>query len=73
LRPQYEARAKDTEYESEFEPLDETWDFFKKGCVFDLLSGYAPGQVNFEEVAEQGLGKVNGDSAEEDIEEEKPF
>lgn len=39
----------------------------------DLLGGGAPGHVDGEHVAEEGLGDVQGHAAEEDDEHETPF
>ena len=59
----HETRASKAKYKRVFKTLDETWDFFKKGFVFDFFGSSAPGHVDFEEVAEEGLGDVHGDSA----------
>ncbi|TGO72459.1 hypothetical protein BELL_0452g00050 [Botrytis elliptica] len=61
------------EEEGVFEALEQTRDFFKEGDVFDFFGRGAPGHVDFEEMAEQGLGDVHGEAAEEDGHEEEPF
>jgi hypothetical protein len=63
----------EAKYEREFEALEQPRDFFEKGDVLDFLGRGAPGHVDFEEVAEEGLGDVEGDAAEEDGEEKEPF
>jgi hypothetical protein len=54
------AEAKD---EREFEALEQPRDFLEERDVFHFFGRGAPGHVNFEEVAEQGLGDVQGDAA----------
>jgi hypothetical protein len=62
-----------TENESPFEALEKAREFFKERGVFHFFCGGAPRHVGFEEMAEEGLGYVERDSAEEDSEEEEPF
>ncbi|TEY70290.1 hypothetical protein BOTCAL_0107g00030 [Botryotinia calthae] len=61
------------EDESVFKALEQTRDFFKESYVFDFFGGGAPGHVDFEEMTEQRLGDVHGESTEEDGHQEEPF
>lgn len=65
--------TQDAKHEGEFEAFEETGDFFEKRCVFDFLCCGAPRHVDFEEMAEESLGDVEGDAAEEDGQKEEPF
>ena len=61
------------EKESPLEALEQTRQFFKERGVFNLLCSGTPRHVDFEEMAEQGLGYVQGNSTKEDREQEQPF
>ncbi|QSZ36810.1 hypothetical protein DSL72_006693 [Monilinia vaccinii-corymbosi] len=52
---------------------EQTRDLFEEGDIFDFLGGGAPGHVDLEEVAEERLGDVHGEAAEEHGHEEEPF
>jgi len=69
----HDPRTRQAEKESPFEAPEQAREFFKERGVFDLLCSGAPRHVDFEEMAEERLGHVKGDSAQEDGEEEQPF
>lgn len=68
----HHGRADKAEEEGEFEALDQSGQFDEEGRVFDFLGRRAPRHVDFEEVAEERLGDVDGDPTEEGTEEEEP-
>lgn len=66
-------RHGDAEDKRVLEPLEETGHLLEEGDVFDFFGRGAPGHVDLEEVAEQGLRDVHGEAAEEDGHEEEPL
>ncbi|TGO57386.1 hypothetical protein BCON_0066g00350 [Botryotinia convoluta] len=78
--PRHDERAhnhtrghENAEEECVFEAFEQTRDFFEEGHVFDFFGRGAPRHVDFEEMAEERLGDVHGEAAEEDGHEEEPF
>lgn len=63
----------EAEKEGPFEAFQQPGKFFEKGGVFDFFYGGSPAHADLEEVAEERLGYVNGDAAQEDGEEKEPF
>ena len=69
----HNARTRKAKHKRPLESPQQPRKFFEERRVFDFFSGGAPTHVNLEEMADEGLRDVNGDSAEEDGEEEEPF
>jgi hypothetical protein len=65
-----DAGAGDAEEEGTLEASEQARDLLEEGDVLDLLGRGAPGHVDAEEVADDGLGDVQGAAAQEDGEQE---
>lgn len=69
----HETGAGEAEDEGKLEALEETRHFFEEGDVFYFFGRRSPCHVNFEEMAKERLGDVEGDTTQEDSEKKKPF
>ena len=69
----HNSRTHKAEKKRPFEALKQSGEFFEERCVFYFFWGGSPGHVDFEEVAEEGLGYVQRDSTKKDGEKRKPF
>ena len=61
------------EDEGEFEFFENLGDFLEEIRVFGFFGGCSPGDVDFEHMAEKGVGDVEGETTEENSEHEGPF
>ena len=61
------------EDEGEFEFLEDLGDFLEEIRIFGFFGGGAPCDVDFEHMAEKGVGDMEGETAEEDGKHEGPF
>ena len=64
--------ASEAEEESPLEALEESRKFFKESNILNFLGGGAPGHVNADEMAENGLEDVDRDATHEDGHEWEP-
>lgn len=69
----HNSRTHGAENERPLKALEQAREFFEERSVFDFFRGGAPRHIDFEEVAEEGLRHVEGNSAKEDGEKEQPF
>jgi len=69
----HQHRTRYAENKRELESLEQARQFFEERGVFDFFCRGAPRHVDLKEVAEECLGDVQGDAAEEKGEEEEPL